>query len=195
MPIGFPPLTPAVHPGLAANTTFATGNLLGRLLTPVASDVLLTRRGRARPWMLLGIALTMGLAHLALLWAGSGTLGGGEQHALLVGASGAAGVAFGATWPMLVILASELFGRTHLVLNYLFFDGGCGSVGNLVIANLLSTIVYSRAMHGHAGASGQCIGPACFGPTHAVEAFLCALSVCAAAVLALRATPLYRQRA
>ena len=67
------------------------------------------------------------------------------QEALLIGGAALSGLGFGAMWPMLVVLASELFGRKHLMTNYLFFDGGCGSVGNILIANWLTTYIYEHA--------------------------------------------------
>lgn len=48
-------------------------------------------------------------------------------------------------WPHLVVLTSELFGSRHLGQNYMFFDGGCGAVGTLLLANLLPTTFYAAA--------------------------------------------------
>ena len=170
-------------------TTFATGNLLGRLLTPVASDVLLVNRGWARPWLLLPVALTCLLAQLALLWAGTGKASAALQQVLLISGAAANGYAFGAMWPMLVVLSSELFGRKHLILNYLFYDGGCAAIGNLLIANLLPSFVYTHT----AGGSGKCIGPKCFAPTHEAIAGMCGMATVSAAVLALRSRGVYRR--
>lgn len=107
------------HLVTSTGTTFSTGNLLGRLLTPVLSEVAAVRRGHARPWLLVLVVLCMAAGHLALLGAASeGMLAGSlGQQALLVGGAGLSGLGFGAMWPMLVVLASELFGRKHLMLN------------------------------------------------------------------------------
>lgn len=206
------------HLVTSTGTTFATGNLLGRLLTPVVSEALLVRRGRARAWLLLPIALTQGSAHLALLVAGSAQVAAGSamQQALLIIGAGASGGAFGAIWPSLVILSSELFGRRHLMLNYLFYDGGCGCVGNLILANLLSSYVYEHAqseqrdaasahhldaMSAHRalrvaaasnGTSASCYGPDCFRTSHVVVIGLCGAAVLAAAALAVRSRALYQ---
>ena len=156
------------------------------------------------------------------MWAAAGTLpaGGSAQQALLVGGSGLGGVSFGAMWPMLVILISELWGRTHLKDNYLFYDGGCAAVGNLLLANLLPSYIYERA-EGHqtnvsdtgVGDSARtlthaappalpppahlpgCVGLQCFGPTHTVIIGLSLVSAIAASILALRSTGLYRRAA
>ena len=196
----------------SAATTFATGNLLGRLLLPGCAEAVLVRRGHARPWLLPPVTLLAGLSQLALLWAGSGALpaGGTGQHALLVGGAATGGVAFGAMWPMLVILASELFGREHLVINYLFYDGACGSVGTVLLANVLPSLIYQHAgrptaaaaaatapdlaiISDEAVAAATCLGPRCFALTHIVVAGLCAVACCAATALALRSAPLYRR--
>jgi hypothetical protein len=133
------------------------------------------------------------------------------QAALLALGSVCAGIAFGSMWPHLVVLASELFGSSHLAANYLFFDGGCGAVGTLLLANLLPTFFYSRAATDDdeggsgagsgpdltnrtcAGSSSTCLGAQCFLPTHSIIAGLCLLAVVASAVIARRSAGLYRQ--
>ena len=47
----------------------------------------------------------------------------------MLGGVGLVGLGFGMTWPLLVVLASELFGTTHLGTNYMFFNGICGGGG------------------------------------------------------------------
>ena len=114
-----------------------------------------------------------------------------------------AGVAFGATWPHLVVLTSELFGSQHLSVNYMFYDGGCGCFGTVVLANLLPSAFYhttssttTQASAGTPGGEGNaCIGPSCFGTTHAIVATLCASGSLAAAVAAARSRGLYRRLA
>jgi hypothetical protein len=99
-----------------------------------------------------------------------------------------------------------------LAANYLFFDGGCGAVGTLLLANLLPTFFYSRAATDDddeggsgagsgpdltnrtcAGSSSTCLGAQCFLPTHSIIAGLCLLAVVASAVIARRSAGLYRQ--
>ena len=130
------------------------------------------RKGHARAWGLLPVMAVQGLSHLALLWAGTGHLppAGGAVKALLVGGAGASGVAFGATWPLVVILTSEIFGRTHLMKTYMLFDGFAGSVGAVRLASLLRSYVYEQAAKGSAA---TCYGQACFAPTHIVISSRC----------------------
>ena len=189
-------------------TLFSTGNLLGRLVATIVSDRVLAFRGRPRPWIAAGIAALMGSAQLVLLLAGLCAAGSVGQAALLALGSVCAGIAFGSMWPHLVVLASELFGSSHLAANYLFFDGGCGAVGTLLLANLLPTYFYARAATNDddeggsgadptnstcAGSSTTCLGPQCFLPTHSIIAGLCVLAVVASAVIARRSAGLYRQ--
>ena len=192
-------------------TLFSTGNLLGRLVATIVSDRVLAFRGRPRPWIAAGIAALMGSAQLVLLLAGLCAAGSVGQAALLALGSVCAGIAFGSMWPHLVVLASELFGSSHLAANYLFFDGGCGAVGTLLLANLLPTFFYSRAATDDdeggsgagsgpdltnrtcAGSSSTCLGAQCFLPTHSIIAGLCLLAVVASAVIARRSAGLYRQ--
>ncbi len=194
----------------AVVTLFNTGNMLGRLVSTILSDRLLAFRGRPRVWFVAAIAALMALAQLVLLLATLSAAGSIGQAALLALGSVAAGAAFGSMWPHLVVLASELFGSRHLAANYMFFDGGCGAVGTLLLANLLPTYVYAQGAtdddddgeggSGGApgngtcpGASSTCLGAACFLPTHAIIAGLCALAVIASAIIARRSVGLYRQ--
>jgi len=198
-------------------TTFSTGNLLGRLTAPVASSFLLTDRGLARPWMLLLILLLMAISQFAFRVCAEPsaiTPGGGAQQTLLTAAAAAGGLSFGAVWPMLVILASELFGSRHLSINYLFYDGGCGAVGTVLLANLLPSFVYHHAdpsplMNPAPAATADpqpvsaapappppvkpCIGSKCFGPTHEVIMALCAVGAVAVVLLSWRSASLYRR--
>ena len=202
------------HAVTSAVTIFSASNLLGRLAFPLLSDALFARRGRARPWMVAAIQLTMATAQLLFLLLASPACAhrSGAQSALILLASALGGLSFGAIWPHLVILASEIFGSTHLTTNYLFLDGGGGAIGNVVLGALVPSIIYQRALNramptagglfdaaGAAGGGGAdsktCVGPACFAPTHVIIASLCAIGVLASAALAVRTTPLYRAMA
>ena len=198
-----------------AVTTLNTGNLFGRLVAPSLSNVLV-RRALPRPSFLVAIMALMGVAQSGLLWGASGALlpGSTTQATLLTLSATLGGLAFGAVWPMVLILASELFGSRHLEANYMFYDGGAGFLGAFVLAGLLPSYVYDRAeshqKHGNASSSPPgatpgappgapppplhpvCHGPECFGPAHEVLIALCALGAIAAVALSVRTAPLYR---
>ena len=137
------------HAVTSAVTIFSASNLLGRLAFPLLSDALFARRGRARPWMVAAIQLTMATAQLLFLLLASPACAhrSGAQSALILLASALGGLSFGAIWPHLVILSSEIFGSTHLTTNYLFLDGGGGAIGNVVLGALVPSIIYQRALN------------------------------------------------
>ena len=112
------------------------------------------------------------------------------QAAVFVLATVVGGVSFGAAWPLLVILVSELFGSAHLATNYTFYDGICGCVGSIAFGNYLPSVFYDRAASG-----GTCTGAACFGPTHLIISMYCLSSAAASLVLAWRSAGLYRRLA
>lgn len=86
------------------------------------------------------------------------------------------------------VIASEVFGSLHLSKNYMFYDGTCGAVGSLLFANLLPSTIYQIFANGN-----DCYGPACFGYTHVLIAFLCACATGAALVVSVRTASLYAQ--
>lgn len=164
-------------------TTFSAGNLIGRLLAPLASDALV-RRGRPRPLFVTLVAVVMAASQLGFMLGATSAAGSAAQATTLVLSSTFAGLSFGAIWPHLVVLTSELFGSEHLAVTYLFYDGGCGAVGTLVLANFLPRAFY----HGD-----PCVGPGCYGPTHAIIAALNLSGAASSALVAWRAAGLYRR--
>jgi hypothetical protein len=53
-------------------------------------------------------------------------------------------------WPLLVVLAGDLFGVAHLGANYNFYDGLSSAGGSAVFALLLPSFAY----HAHVDANG-----------------------------------------
>jgi len=166
-------------------TLFSNGNFLGRLVAMLISDTLV-RRGLPRPWFVVADCAVAASAQLLFLL--SSTLHGAAQSFVLVVSSLLGGLAFGAIWPHLVVLTSELFGSANLATNYMFYDGTCAAVGIVVIGNLLPRAFYRPA----AGAT-DCLGAECFAPTFAVVAALSASACVCAVVLSCRSVELYRQ--
>jgi hypothetical protein len=106
-----------------------------------------------------------------------------------------------------------LFGpKQHLASNYLFYDGGCGCIGTIILANVLPSIIYHAAeatsnstspgaatrygvndgLAPSNSTSVHCVGPACFRTTHEIIIGLCGVGVAASVVLAFRSRALYR---
>lgn len=173
-----------------AVTLFSTGNMLGRLMSMAASDALV-RRGRPRPLFVAMINALMAATHLGfLILALAPGMGSAGQSALVALAAACGGLSFGAIWPHLVVLSSELFGSEHLTVNYMFYDGGCAAFGNVVLGNLIPSAIY-RAAKGGAGEAVDCIGPSCFAASHGIIAAINLTAALASVVLSLRCARLY----
>lgn len=78
-------------------------------------------------------------------------------------------------------------------VNYIFYDGGCGAIGTMGLANLLPRVFYHAPPCPSGPPCAPCTGGACFGPTHATVAALNFAGAAASAVLAWRAGGLYRR--
>jgi MFS family permease len=178
---------------------FSVAQTAGRVLAGTASDRMLLGPQRPspspsqsqsqskhapppppRPWALCAASAAAGAGHALLAYGGSPTS--------MLGGVGLVGLGFGMTWPLLVVLASELFGTTHLGTNYMFFNGICGGGGTLVFAKAIPQAVYQA--HCAAGSS-TCSGAECFRAAHLSTAGALALAAAAAAALAVRTRPLY----
>ena len=80
------------------------------------------------------------------------------------------GIAFGAVWPLMVLIVGEVFGVAHLGGNYMFFDGCTSSIGAFVLSNLVAGEVYEHSCV--LEDSYTCYGPSCFRMTHEIIAAL-----------------------
>jgi len=160
-------------------TVFSCFQASSRLVTGLVSDALLKR----------GLPRTIVFPLLALLMAGAhGVLCVPGPTALLVGC-GLGGVGFGATYPLLVLCVTEIFGKARVASNYMVFDGTPGAIGALLIAQLLASHVYSA--HTAPGAS-KCVGDACFRLAHLIVVAVELAGCVAGVLLALRTRAVYR---
>ncbi|KAG8460064.1 hypothetical protein KFE25_014209 [Diacronema lutheri] len=163
---------------------FSIGSALGRALGGLGADALRLR---------LGLPATACFAvDCALMICAHALLAGGASAPPLLSGVLLAGLSFGATWPHVVLVASECYGTAHLGANYGFFDGLCQACGSLLLAKLLPGHVYARAAaalapaHGAGGGGeAECVGAPCFGDAHRAIIVLCALGLCASAWLEL----------
>jgi hypothetical protein len=150
--------------------------------------------GIPRPYAIMLASLFMSLGHFVLAIAASGK----SSAAMFVGVAIAA-FGFGAAWPLLVILVSELFGTVHLGTNYMFFDGFCSAAGTYGLAKLLPQSVYMAHSNPTAGDSGDddsgshsCHGAGCFRLTHLVIGAVSFSAVFVSCAVAYRTRGLYR---
>ena len=142
--------------------------------------------GRSRAWFVVWICLVMAVAQGLYLLGAQTT--GAMQEVTFAAAASVAGLSFGAMWPHLVVLSSELFGSEHLSSNYMFYDGGCGAVGTLVLANALPNSFYDTS-----AGSTKCLGSSCFAPTHWIILCLNLSGAAAALVIVFRSRELYQE--
>eukprot|EP00448_Togula_jolla_P007102 CAMPEP_0170594900 /NCGR_PEP_ID=MMETSP0224-20130122/14254_1 /TAXON_ID=285029 /ORGANISM="Togula jolla, Strain CCCM 725" /LENGTH=392 /DNA_ID=CAMNT_0010919003 /DNA_START=367 /DNA_END=1547 /DNA_ORIENTATION=- len=122
-------------------TLFSCSQSLARLAVGYFSDMVLNAGwGLPRPVMLVIACIMMGLGHICV-YRSEAT---GDDSWVIAGTLLAA-PAFGAIWPMMVILSSEFFGSRRLSENYMIFDGIAGAVAFNCISNLLASSVFAQA--------------------------------------------------
>jgi MFS family permease len=159
---------------VVALTFFSVAQSASRVASGRLCDVL---KNRALPrTIIINAALAlMVLAYGLFIWNTAASLFAGVV---------AAATAFGAVWPAMVVLVSELFGEAHLGGNYMLFDGCCSAVGALLFGKFIAEAVYDA--HIPAGQS-NCVGPECFRLTYVLISCLL-LSALAASLLLSRRT-------
>jgi hypothetical protein len=187
-----------IFAGLASEAMMRPGHRAGVLaaggeacLGPASAEIRRRRRSARvcrtpalpapvpRPVFLCVACLLMGLALLVM--------GLGTVDALLVGTA-VGGFAFGHVFPLMVVLALELFGPSNAGGNYLLYDGWCSAVGTLCLAKLLPQAV-ARAHSRDGGRS--CSGPLCYRLAFWGAASLCFVGAACLAALVRRSAPLY----
>jgi len=100
-----------------AVTVFSAGNQLGRLVCTLLSDKVV-RAGLPRPLFVALIAGLMVVSHLLFSAAAYLVVHGSVLQVVLISvACFAGGLSFGAMWPHLVLLSSEIFGSKNLSVN------------------------------------------------------------------------------
>mmetsp|Transcript_21036 Transcript_21036/g.38396 ORF Transcript_21036/g.38396 Transcript_21036/m.38396 type:complete len:543 (-) Transcript_21036:29-1657(-) len=144
-------------------TIFSCSQSLGRLSGGMWFDMMVRQR-IARPWGFVVLLLEMAIAQAMLCIPGRAPLYGGVALA---------GMAFGLTYPLMIVTIAELFGPRKIAPNYMIYDGSPGAASTLLIAKYLVGIVYER--HTMPGES-TCYGDSCFWLSHAV---VCCLQVVA----------------
>ena len=181
-----------------AVSLFSVGNGLGRIVGGSISEAAHQARLCPRTMALFAAECTMLLAHVIFVLE-LGTYG------LYAGVTLSA-AAFGSTWPLTVVITSELWGAKNHGSNYMMFDGGTAAFCTLLLAKLVAQTVYqSHIADNPAGADGSgsgsssalghtCYGYDCFRATHLIEIGLAASGAAALAVLSVRVSPLYRNR-
>jgi MFS family permease len=160
----------------ASLALFSVCQAVSRVVAGTTSDAM-AHRGVSRPFFLIVASCIAFLSHLILSIT--------TTEPLFVFGVALSGIAFGAVWPLMVLIVGEVFGETHLGGNYMFFDGCTGSIGAFVLSNLVAGEVYEHSSvleDSHA-----CYGPSCFRMTHVIIAAL-ALTAIATSIAFFRST-------
>lgn len=188
--LGFPDaLTPATL------AIFSVAQAASRIITGVASEAALKwkghfswdQRGVSRPYFLLIASSIAVLAHVMLAISTS-------QIAFVIGCS-TSGIAFGMTWPLMVLIVGDIFGVEHHGANYMFYDGFTKAIGTLSLSDYVAGTVY-EAHAGSQEADGfACLGPSCFRETHVIVAFLALTGVGASLALVFTSRSAYKAMA
>lgn len=114
-------------------------------------------------------------------------------------------MSFGAMWPLMVVLCSELFGKKHLGGNYMLYDGYTSAIGAVVLAKFIPEALYDRYADdsssgsvdtrgdgsSSSGSSAECTGYDCFGWSFVIIAALSFAAVLSALLLHCRNRQLY----
>jgi MFS family permease len=142
-------------------------------------------KGTGRPIFFAAACLVMALGQFVLSTAtGSAGVAGGVALCA---------IAFGSTWPLMVITTSELFGSKHLGGNYMVFDGTCSAIGTLALSKFVAEVWYNKNAVKQANGDMDCHGPHCFRQAHVVMALLALTGAAASFVLWRRSQAHYRQ--
>uniref|UniRef100_A0A803L900 Nodulin-like domain-containing protein n=1 Tax=Chenopodium quinoa TaxID=63459 RepID=A0A803L900_CHEQI len=153
-------------------------NFFGRFGAGYISDILLRRRGWARPLVMVVALGAMTIGHVII---GSGFFGNLYIGTILVG------ICYGALWSLMPTITSEIFGVLHM-----------GTIYNAIaMANPLGTYVLSVWVIGHiydeeAGEHNSCLGVHCFMVSFFVLAFVSFLGFIVALTLFFRTRVFYR---
>ncbi|CAN6339253.1 unnamed protein product [Urochloa humidicola] len=148
-------------------------NYLGRVAAGFASEALLARRRVPRPLLVAGVLLLTVPGHLLIAFGVPGSL---------YAASVVIGLCFGAAYPMILAIISELFGLKYY--STLYNVGNVASpVGSYILNVRVAGRMYDReaARQGAVAAAGlTCVGARCYRESFLVVA---AVTVGAAAVM------------
>ena len=145
----------------ASLALFSVCQAVSRVVSGTTSDAM-AHRGVSRPFFLILASCTAFLSHLILSMT--------TTEPLFVFGVALSGIAFGAVWPLMVLIVGEVFGVAHLGGNYMFFDGCTSSIGAFVLSNLVAGEVYEHSCV--LEDSYTCYGPSCFRMTHEIIAAL-----------------------
>ncbi|KAK8955275.1 hypothetical protein KSP40_PGU014590 [Platanthera guangdongensis] len=149
------------YPSKSINTfvsLISIWNAMGRLVAGFVSEIFLKRYDFPRPLMLTGVLLLACAGHLLIAF--------GVPNSLYI-ASIIIGFCFGAQWPLLFAIISEIFGLKYYSTLY-NFGGVASPIGSYILNVRVTGYLYDREagrQNMAAGGSGKelgCVGVRCF---------------------------------
>jgi len=158
-------------------------NYLGRVTAGFASEALLSRHRLPRPLILAGVLLLTVPGHLLIAFGVPGSL---------YAASVLVGFCFGAAYPMILAIISELFGLRYYSTMY-NFCGTASPLASYVLNVRVAGRMYDReaARQGAIVVTGNAGGVTCVGKRCYRESFLVVAAVALALALAWRTRAFY----
>ncbi|CAH9127865.1 unnamed protein product [Cuscuta epithymum] len=170
-------------------------NYLGRVVAGFVSEIFLTKYKFPRPLMLTAVLLLSCVGHLLIAYA--------VPNSLYV-ASILMGFCFGAQWPLIFAIISELFGLKYYSTLY-NLGGGASPVGAYLLNVRVAGHLYDkearrqlRAAKGLAAAALQggrdltCIGVECYKTAFLIITAATAVSVVVSSILVIRTRKFYQ---
>jgi MFS family permease len=208
----------AVTPATLA--IFSVAQAAARIVTGIVSEAALNsntttqhgRRSIARPWFLVLASAVALVGHLILAATNTSLVA-------FVGGCAISAIAFGMSWPLMVLIVGDVFGVEHHGANYMFFDGLTKAIGTTFLSEYLTGSVYqahistsNTALVGGAATKSvgtaskllvakragidafTCYGPHCFQMTHLVIAGLALTGILASVLLLKTSRHAYANR-
>jgi MFS family permease len=159
---------------------FSVSQMAARVVTGVVSEATLPYV--SRPFYLVVASLVGVASHVGLALVT-------DQGSFVVFCT-LSGVAFGMSWPLMVLIVGEVFGVKHHGGNYMLYDGGTKALGTLLLGTYVAGTFYER--HTTPENPLVCHGAACFRGTHWIVAALSVTGVVASLVLQYTSRHVYK---
>ncbi|PKA54332.1 hypothetical protein AXF42_Ash000165 [Apostasia shenzhenica] len=183
------------YPSRSINTfvsLISIWNAMGRLASGYSSEILISRYKLPRPLMLTFVLLLACVGHLLIAF--------GVPNSLYV-ASVIIGFCFGAQWPLLFAIISEIFGLKYYSTLY-NFGGVASPIGSYILNVIVTGHLYDReaerqnAGHSSPARSGgkdlTCIGVNCFRESFLIIVAVTVIGAVISLVLVFRTRKFYR---
>lgn len=166
-------------------------NFLGRVAAGFISEILLHKYSIPRPFLLSLVLLVASIGHLLVA---SGLPGSLYMASILIG------MCFGAQWPLLFSIISELFGLRHFAILY-NIGASASPLGAYLFSVRVAGYFYDMRTKLEMSTSGvptasnemMCVGRSCFEITFIIMATVSVVGSAIAAVLVYRTRQFYKQ--